>query len=97
MNKKELIRLMSKASGLRQSDCESLFNLILEKLIQALYNGERIEFRGLGSFYLKRKQATRRRHPVTGQIIEVPSRWSVKFVPGKYIKRIVLQPPNPLY
>ena len=53
MVKSELIRVLSeKFPALKEKDMELALNCMVEQLIDALAQGERIEIRGFGSFDL---------------------------------------------
>lgn len=54
MVKSELVRVLSdKLPELQARDVELAVNSMLEQIIVALENGERIEIRGFGSFTLR--------------------------------------------
>lgn len=87
MVKSELIRALSeKLPELAAKDVELAVNCVLEQMITALENGERIEVRGFGSFSLHHLAARIGRNPKTGEAVQLPKKVTLHFKPGKALK-----------
>ena len=87
MVKSELIRALSeKLPELAAKDVELAVNCILEQMIAALEDGERIEVRGFGSFSLHHLAARIGRNPKTGEAVQLPKKVALHFKPGKALK-----------
>ena len=83
MIKSELIQFMArKQPHLSHADVDFAVTLLLNKIINELASGGRVEIRGFGAFSLKHYKAKLGRNPKTGQTISVPQRYSVHFKPG---------------
>ena len=83
MIKSELIqRLASKQPHLSHTDVDLAVTLLINKIINELASGGRVEIRGFGAFSLKHYKAKLGRNPKTGQTVSVPQRYSVHFKPG---------------
>ena len=83
MIKSELIqRLASKQPHLSHTDVDLAVTLLINKIINELASGGRVEIRGFGAFSLKHYKAKLGRNPKTGQMVSVPQRYSVHFKPG---------------
>jgi integration host factor subunit beta len=83
MLKSELIQLLaSKQPHLSHSDVDTAVKLLINKMINELASGGRVEIRGFGAFSLKHYKAKLGRNPRTGEIVSVPQRYGVHFKPG---------------
>ena len=83
MIKSELIqRLASKQPHLSHTDVDLAVTLLINKIINELASGGRVEIRGFGALSLKHYNAKLGRNPKTGQTVSVPQRYSVHFKPG---------------
>lgn len=87
VTKYDLIESLSqKQPHLMRKDIELAVNCILEKAIQALSAGERIEIRGFGSFSLHFHPPRMGRNPKTGDAVALKSRHVVHFKSGRELK-----------
>ncbi len=90
MTKSELIELIArKQTQLSQKDVEIAVNQIIESMITALAEGERIEIRGFGSFSLHHRQARMGRNPKTGESVKLSEKRVPHFKPGKTLREDV--------
>ncbi|MBW2642812.1 MAG: integration host factor subunit beta [Deltaproteobacteria bacterium] len=69
MNKLELIETLREETDLTKSDAKAVVKLFFNELSNALTKGDRIEIRGLCSFYVKEYKAYAGRNPKTGKPI----------------------------
>ena len=81
-------------------DAEVMVNTVFDEMTQALARGERIEFRGFGSFNIKHRSARKRRNPKTGEIVLVAANKVPLFkvakelrlrVDGKMLGRVAIE------
>jgi len=90
MTKSELIELLAaKQPQLDQKDVELAVKELLEKMTDALAQGERIEVRGFGSFSLHYRPPRIGRNPKTGVTVQVPDKRVPHFKPGKELRERV--------
>jgi integration host factor subunit beta len=90
MIKSELIQLISsKQPHLSHDDVSATVTLIINKLINKLTNGGRVEIRGFGAFSLKQRKARLGRNPRTGVMVSVPPKHAVYFKPGAILRERV--------
>lgn len=61
---------------------QNMQNSMLEQMIVALENGERIEIRGFGNFTLRHQSVRLARNPKTGESINSPAKVRLYFNPG---------------
>ena len=62
---------------------------MLSGIVDALRRGEKVEFRGFGSFRLRRRLSRRGRNPKNGDRIDVPSKRIPYFKPAKELKELI--------
>jgi len=87
MNQGELTLAVSKRFFLTQTESGEIINFILSKTTEDLKKGERVYFRGFGSFIKEKRSAKKVRHPKTGKIITIPERVTVDFHPSESLLR----------
>ena len=84
MTKSELIeRITSQNPHLTQKDVERVVNVIFNSISAALVNGDRIEFRGFGTFSVRTRSARIAKNPRTGAKVKVEERKLPHFKCGK--------------
>ena len=71
MNKSNLIAVFSEKANLSKRNAEQFVNIMIDSMIKALKNGERVEIRGFGSFVVRTYGAYEGRNPKTGETINV--------------------------
>jgi DNA-binding protein HU-beta len=86
MTKAELIEALSNKLPLNKADAERAINIVLDDVIAALRQGERVNISGFGTFSVSERQARTGRNPKTGESIEIAASRSAKFKPGKQLK-----------
>ncbi len=88
MTKAELIEgLANKLPGvLSKADAEKAINIILDDIIAALQQGERVNISGFGTFSVSVRQARTGRNPKTGEPIAISASRSAKFRAGKQLR-----------
>ena len=90
MVKSELVRvLQGQFAALQQRDVELAVNCMLEQMVNALANGERIEIRGFGTFSKHQRSPRLARNPKTGESFNLPAKTVVHFKPGKAMRNCV--------
>jgi integration host factor subunit beta len=84
MTKSELIlRLTKRHPRLYKSDVERIVDTIFAEIAAALVRGDRVELRGFGAFFSKKRNARTGRNPRTGEIVTVEPRARPYFRTGK--------------
>jgi len=89
MNQLELIDTLRKKLGIGADDARAAVKLFFANMTEALINGDRVEIRGLCSFYVKNYKAYIGRNPKTGEKIPVPPKKQPFFKAGKGLKKMV--------
>jgi len=90
MTKSELIELIARRQiQFHQKDVELAVNQIIDSMIDALSQDERIEIRGFGSFSLHQRKARMGRNPKTGESVQLSDKKVPHFKPGKTLREEV--------
>lgn len=69
----------SAKSGITQKDIQSSLEPILESILDALSNGDKVTLHEFGTFYIKDVPERPSRNPKSGEPIIVPAKRVVKF------------------
>jgi integration host factor subunit beta len=89
MNKVDLIQDLKDSNDLSRSEAEMIINLFFDKIAQALAKGDRVEIRGLCSFFVKEYKAYTGRNPKTGEKVKIAPKKLPFFKVGKELKERV--------
>ena len=65
---------------------ENVVRAIMEKMVQSLSEGNRIEIRGFGSFEVRFREPRKARNPKTGETVFTDGKYTVHFKPGKEMR-----------
>ena len=71
MNKLELIEALKAETGLTKNEATAVVNLFFDEMSNALAKGDRVEIRGLCSFFVKKYKAYTGRNPKTGEKVKI--------------------------
>ena len=89
MTKAALVEEVARVADLTKKHSEVIVDTVFHSIIAALHRGEKIEFRGFGSFRLRRREPRKGRNPKTGDKVDVPSKRVPYFKPGKELKELI--------
>ena len=86
MTRSELIeKIAGKNPHLNAKDIEKIVDVVFNKIISTLAKGERVEFRGFGSFSVRKRSARMAKNPRTGEAVKVEERCIPHFKTGKQL------------
>ncbi|MGU3664570.1 HU family DNA-binding protein [Methylobacterium sp. A49B] len=87
MIRSELVaRIAEQNPHLYARDVERVVDAILDRMVAALTNGDRVELRGFGAFSVRETKARIARNPRSGASVQVPAKTHIHFVPSKLMK-----------
>ncbi len=86
MTKAELIEGLSNKLPIPKADAERAINILLDDIIVALKQGDRVNISGFGTFSASARRARTGRNPKTGEAIQISASRSAKFKAGKQLK-----------
>ena len=89
MNKLELIDTLKNKCEISKKDASAVVELFFDNMADTLARDDRVEIRGLCSFYVKEYQSYKGRNPRTGEIVQVAPKKLPFFKCGKELKNRV--------
>jgi len=89
VNKAELVEKLAKGTGLTKKDARAALDGVVDVVTQALSRNEPVIITGFGKFETRKRKATTRMNPQTGQRIKTPAKVVPAFKAGKNLKDIV--------
>ena len=91
MNKLELVSTLREQTDLSKAEAVSIVDLFFNKISDTLVRGDRVEIRGLCSFYVKKYKDYIGRNPKTGEKVGIKPKKLPFFKAGKELKERVKQ------
>jgi nucleoid DNA-binding protein len=90
LTKRDLVVRISTETGLVQQEVYAVIQRTLDYIVEALENGENVEFRNFGVFEVRtRKQRIGRNPGRPEDVVTIPERRVVKFKPGKVMRKVI--------
>jgi len=89
MNKVDLIQALKDSNHLSKSEAEAVVNPFFNEIADALAQRERVEIRGLCSFFVKKYRSYTGRNPKTGDKVKIKPKKLPFFKVGKELKERV--------
>ena len=89
MNKIDLIGALKERNGISRSEAWKVVELFFDSIAGILAKGERVEIRGLCSFFVKHYKSYAGRNPKTGETVRVKPKKLPYFKPVLELKRRV--------
>ena len=89
MNKLELISALKKKTRLSKAEANEVVNIFFDSLRDSFIKGERVEIRGLCSFFIKEYKGYTGRNPKTGAQVRIADKKLPFFKCGKELKERV--------
>lgn len=86
MRKRDIVIKISQDTGIKQVIVKDVVQKTFDVILESLQNGDRIELRNFGIFYVKKRKKRIGRNPKTGAVVPVPERYVVAFKPGMEMK-----------
>ena len=89
MNKLELISALKTDAGISKSEAAKVIQIFFDQMADAMAQGERVEIRGLCSFFVKNYRAYTGRNPKTGEKVLIAPKKLPFFKSGKELRERV--------
>ncbi|BBO74630.1 integration host factor subunit beta [Desulfosarcina widdelii] len=89
MNKLELIQTLRDATYLSKTQAATVVDIFFNGMADALAKGDRVEIRGLCSFFVKEYDGYTGRNPKTGELVKIKPKKLPFFKAGKELKERV--------
>ena len=89
MNKLELISALKTRTDISKSEAAKVVEVFFDNMANTLAGGDRVEIRGLCSFYVKEYKSYTGRNPKTGEKVVIKPKKLPFFKSGKELKERV--------
>jgi integration host factor subunit beta len=89
MNKLELIAQLKTEANISRMEASKVVQIFFDDMTKTLAKGDRVEIRGLCSFYVKNYKSYTGRNPKTGDKVRIKPKKLPFFKPGKELKERV--------
>jgi integration host factor subunit beta len=89
MNKLELISALKKETEITKFEAAQIVDIFFDEMSEALAKGDRVEIRGLCSFYVKKYKSYKGWNPKTGESVTVAKKKLPFFKCGKELRERV--------
>ena len=89
MNKLELISALKNEANISKSEVSKVVQIFFDNMADAMADGDRVEIRGLCSFYVKEYKSYIGRNPKTGEKVSIKPKKLPFFKSGKELKERV--------
>jgi len=94
LNKLELIQELKEKGHLTQKEASKAVEIFFNEMAKAFIKGERVEIRGLCSFFIQDYKPYTGKNPKTGEKVQIPPKKLPFFKCGKELKERVDYPAN---
>jgi integration host factor subunit beta len=89
MNKLELISALKNEANISKAEAAKVVQVFFDNMTDALVKGDRVEIRGLCSFFVKNYKSYTGRNPKTGGKVQIEPKKLPFFKSGKELKERV--------
>jgi integration host factor subunit beta len=89
MNKIDLINALKNECNISKKEAATIVDLFFDKISSALAEGDRVELRGLCTFFVKEYESYNGRNPKTGETVAVSPKKLPFFKCGKELRKRV--------
>jgi integration host factor subunit beta len=89
MNKLEIIKTLRNECQISKKEAATIVDLFFNEMANALAKGDRVEIRGLCSFFVKEYKSYQGRNPMTGEKVQVAPKKLPFFKCGMELKNRV--------
>ncbi len=86
-DRKHLIGLIQNITGCSAQGAKETLNSLLGTIGASLKKNQKVQLSGFGSFLVSKRRAHKGRNPRTGEAIRVKASKTVRFRPGRSLKR----------
>ena len=82
-----IISLQVQFENMRNSDAIAMFDTVIDDIINAVANNDRIEIRGFGTFQPRTRATKNGYNPSTGKTIFLPENRTILFKPSRELTK----------
>ena len=89
MTRIQLVDRLAFRMKITKKDADIYLTAFLDSIMDSLEKGERVVVQGFGSFKVNELKARKAKKPLTGELIELPTRRKLSFHAGKELRERV--------
>ena len=89
MTKGELIAIVAKEAGIKNTEATKALETILESIMKTVAKGDDVRLIGFGMFSLIKRAARQGRNPRAGETLKIAASQAPRFKPGKEFKAAI--------
>lgn len=93
LSREKLVQELTESVDLTRREAKAVVEAMLDAMVKALQQGDRIEIRNFGVFWSRVRAARTARNPVTGIKLDIPPKRVARFKPAKELEA-KLNPPE---
>jgi len=82
--------IIKKQLNIQDKDIHDCIAIIIDKMVDTLVDGDRIEIRGFGTFTLHYRPPRRAHNPKTGEKVLTAPKYIPHFKPGKQLRERIM-------
>lgn len=75
----------------KEGESYRTISIILRVIVQALYDGERVQIEGFGTFFVRKRKALNKRVYWSRRLLKIPAKFHVVFQPSPSLLRYINQ------
>ena len=88
MKRSDIIRTIQvQYKNMRTSDAAAMFDTVVDNMMQAVANGDRIEIRGFGTFQSRMRATKNGYNPTTGETMHLDANRTILFKPSRELTK----------
>lgn len=91
MTKEEIVTRASRKTGYGRHVVERVVDELAREIIGAMERGEKVQFRGFGTFQMVERAERVARNPHTNEEVKVPAKRVPVFKPGNAMKKVLVK------
>lgn len=88
MTLSELVRTVAQLTGNDPDEVGAILETAVTVMASRLRRGEGVKIQGLGTFHWQYRKKSRRKNPKTGEWVEVPEKYVLRFKPVQKLKHM---------
>lgn len=89
MTKAEFVTSLSERLSISKSRADEVFSVVMDSILETLTHESACKLDWLGSLKVVDRAARQGRNPSTGEVMQIPARKTIKFVPSKKMKEMI--------
>lgn len=86
VTKADLLNSIVEKTRCTKATAEEVYDAVIDSIAAAISTGDEVDVRRLGRFTRQRVDARQGRNPRTGEAVQIPAGYRIKFKPSKSLR-----------